>query len=236
LARRHELCAQWSAADAATDAAFWAMWSVIVGGLTMVAAVAAAFYARRAALETHRGATSAEAAVAAAKAATVAQLRPWIMIEAGPGNPFAFINDKAHATIEVTMKNMGKMAAQNVLCWAEMYVGGSVAERDEVVHRLRERIAAYRGSAVHHRRAIMPGGSARIAPDVNCEAHDREIYRVIVYLEYEFEGGEHPRESWAMFDVLQSQPSGRNKIILRANGNVPAPDVAIVDSGIGGAT
>ncbi len=57
--RRSDLCAQWKAADAAFDGAKWSYWQLILGfvglflgAITMGAAIAAAIYARRAAIAT----------------------------------------------------------------------------------------------------------------------------------------------------------------------------------------
>ena len=64
--RSSDLCAQWKAADAASEGARWAWWQVILGAagiclgtLTMAAAIAAAIYARRAAEEAGRSAKAA---------------------------------------------------------------------------------------------------------------------------------------------------------------------------------
>ncbi|MEA3000599.1 MAG: hypothetical protein QOK17_2432 [Sphingomonadales bacterium] len=69
--RRSDLCAQWKAADAADFAANVAYWiglgGILVAALTLAAAVAAALYARNAALETGKGAEAARNAVEAAR-------------------------------------------------------------------------------------------------------------------------------------------------------------------------
>lgn len=71
--RQSDLCAQWKAADAANLAAQVALWvgigGLLVGALTLGAAVAAALFARKAALETEKGAQAAMDAVEATKEA-----------------------------------------------------------------------------------------------------------------------------------------------------------------------
>lgn len=69
--RYSDLCAQWRAADAARESAFWtaasfwaAFFGLIVGAVTVSAAVAAALFARDAADHTKRSADAAEAALA----------------------------------------------------------------------------------------------------------------------------------------------------------------------------
>jgi hypothetical protein len=65
--RGSDLCAQWKAADAAADGAYWSwgqLWigavGLILGAVTMTAAIAAAFFAKSAADHTKRGADVAE--------------------------------------------------------------------------------------------------------------------------------------------------------------------------------
>lgn len=71
--RRSDLCAQWKAADAANLAAQVALrvgiGGLLVGALTLAAAVAAALFARKAALETEKGAQAAMEAVEATREA-----------------------------------------------------------------------------------------------------------------------------------------------------------------------
>lgn len=68
--RTSDLCAQWKAADSADMAATWTKWtglftglSALLGVLTLCAAVAAAMFAKEAAVETRRNADAADAAV-----------------------------------------------------------------------------------------------------------------------------------------------------------------------------
>lgn len=82
--RNSDLCAQWYAADSAYDASIWARrtgWftglGLIVGAITMAAAICAALFAKEAANHTRDG----------AKAAAMAVNRPWIkltVLEFGP--------------------------------------------------------------------------------------------------------------------------------------------------------
>lgn len=79
--RQSNLCAYWKAADAAYDAARWGWWQLIIGvvGLvlgaaTMAAAIAAAVYAKRAAVATERTVQIAEeAADGASEALSIAE-------------------------------------------------------------------------------------------------------------------------------------------------------------------
>ena len=74
--RSSDLCAQWKAADAAKDAAWWTFFAaittvvgVIIGGFTLIAAGFAAKYAKKAADHTQSGAQAALESVTATKEA-----------------------------------------------------------------------------------------------------------------------------------------------------------------------
>lgn len=83
--RNSDLCAQWEAADAAVDSATWAektyklgIIGTVLGAITMAAAIAAAFYARSAALHAggaHKAFISAERAILRIVSAGVANAR-----------------------------------------------------------------------------------------------------------------------------------------------------------------
>lgn len=67
---RDDLCAQWKAADAASSSASWSWWQMMIAGggllvgiVTMGAAIAAAIFARKAAVETEKSASAALDAV-----------------------------------------------------------------------------------------------------------------------------------------------------------------------------
>ena len=107
--RKSDLCAQWKAADAAYDAALWAWWQLILGGAglalgaaTMAAAIAAAVYAKRAAVAT-------EATVEIARSAAS---------EAGDALAIANRNAKAAASSAVVARKgleHAQLASRNQL-------------------------------------------------------------------------------------------------------------------------
>lgn len=93
--RNSDLCAQWKAADAAKDGAYWGWWQVLLGSggvviglFTLAAAATAAIYAKKAAIETEKGADAALGAVAQtmaaneiAEASAHRQLRAYIGVD-----------------------------------------------------------------------------------------------------------------------------------------------------------
>lgn len=122
--RQSELCAQWKAADAAIEAAqaAWYQFYLGVGGLlvglaTFIAAVAAAIFARKAAIETEKGAQAAIDAVGETKKANQIardsmknQLRPYLDIESVKPAKLT----ESDETVLVTLKNFGQTPAMKV--------------------------------------------------------------------------------------------------------------------------
>ncbi len=144
--RYSDLCAQWKAADAAKESANWtrrAFWlgvlGVIVGGLTLGAAAAAALYAKAAADAGRRAADSADKMVGEAVRTTEAaletvsltekignrQIRPFVSYEKGnleivgaPGKPGRFIN------IDAVFRNCGASPGVITATSTSIYVPG----------------------------------------------------------------------------------------------------------------
>lgn len=84
--RQSDLCAQWKAADAANKAADLTFWFGIIGSiigfLTLSAAVAAAWFARKAARHGERGSDAAEEGLAHMRKTSEMELRPYVhMVE-----------------------------------------------------------------------------------------------------------------------------------------------------------
>ncbi len=138
LDRNSDLCAQWKAADAAADAAQSSRdqvsigWiGLILGAITMGAAIAAAFYAKRAA--------------DVGKETIKLEYRPWLVIEARAV-------DKAHLDqngftifFEVSIRNVGNGVARSVfdsfghenICgcekgWESLFYEGKISEAKSI--------------------------------------------------------------------------------------------------------
>lgn len=116
--RASDLCAQWKAADAAKLAADVAWWVGVVGSfigsLTLGAAVYAAFYAKRAATETKRGADAAERAVTETQRIGEAQVRCYLSVT---GCWAAYYEKGVSICCEI--QNSGQSPAFNVRWHAE---------------------------------------------------------------------------------------------------------------------
>jgi hypothetical protein len=85
--RYSDLCAQWKAADAAAESAYWT-WATFLAGIvglcigtgTLIFAARAAYWAKEAAIETKRGAAASEMAVEETRRIGEAQVRCYISI------------------------------------------------------------------------------------------------------------------------------------------------------------
>lgn len=126
--RRSDLCAQWKAADSASEAAAWAGWTwwlglggVGIGIGTLGAAIAAAYFASEAARHTKAGAEAAHDAN-----------RPWLTVSAYPN----FVSTEGNPTFSLmlTIKNIGRAPAQNVRYEAEVIEGGKYGGDHEFFH------------------------------------------------------------------------------------------------------
>lgn len=149
--RQSDLCAQWHAADSAREAAIWTRrvgWftgiGLLIGAVTMGAAIAAAMFAKQAADHTRAGALSsakmvteaekttkaAADAVEVSRQAMIAQDRAWITVSATITKPLVFDDDSITTEIAVTYKNIGASPATNVsIIFANIYPSSSEASR-----------------------------------------------------------------------------------------------------------
>lgn len=127
--RASDLCAQWKAADAASSAAS-ATWlfgalGTLIGGLTLGAAAAAAYFARKAAVETEKGANAALEAVKETREANkIAErnaqrgMRPYLWPEAA----WFDIDENEAITAHVHIKNYGQTPAINSRGWIHTWI------------------------------------------------------------------------------------------------------------------
>lgn len=128
--RQSDLCAQWKAADAATESANWTLWTLIatgfglaIGGGTLFAAWRAAHWAKKAADHTETGATAAidaakesREANAIAREALVAGGRAWLKVDAAILGTLEITGDppEVRASIDLIITNVGSTPATDV--------------------------------------------------------------------------------------------------------------------------
>lgn len=151
--RNSDLCAQWKAADAATDSANWSWWQVLLGGggiaiglLTFAAAFKAAQYAKKAADETGRAADEAARSVDVTRRIGEAQARCYLSGVTGNFHVFG----TGRVTAGVVVKNTGQSPAVNLTWTAKLCViptGEGMQEFDGVTLRNAERVYSIGGGS-----------------------------------------------------------------------------------------
>lgn len=174
--RNSDLCAQWKAADAAAESATWtkvSAWiaasSAFVGVLTLGAAVAAAIFARAAAMHTEsaaiearRSADNAADANHIAQTSFVAQTRAWLSISC------ELVRDQKHTStndgrsgvffnVECKVFNHGASPATHVSFHAELsFNGGNMIEIEDRMNNYGENM---RSRGVATAEAVFPNAS-----------------------------------------------------------------------------
>ena len=142
-----DLCAQWKAADAAGDSANWAFASFLVAALTLIAAGAAAVYAKNAAKETKRSAEAAFSAVEAAQEANRIsadtadrQLRAYLYPSTGEISLSAG-EIVVSCPIRIPLRNTGATPATLVFYEIKSFVRSNWAKRQTFEHSRRMAVA-----------------------------------------------------------------------------------------------
>lgn len=138
-ARQTELCAQWKAANAAVQAANAADQTVIVGwigivlgGLTMCAAIAAAWFAAAAAAHTN-----------IANNITRDSQRAWITLEIEPRLIAPGAGDGLEFVINFIAKNIGQTAATHFDYEIDIIFKGQSEAPDELIARIDGRVKSW---------------------------------------------------------------------------------------------
>ena len=115
--RSSDLCAQWKAADASNSSAIWTertFWLVLagtlIGLLTLGAAIAAAFFAKKAADHTETGANATIAGNNQTIVSAERQDRAYLAVE--PGGVNRTKSDRAVG--DIVIRNIGRIPANNV--------------------------------------------------------------------------------------------------------------------------
>lgn len=128
------LCAEWKSADAAAEAANWAWWQMLIAGsglavgtATLIAAGAAACFARDAARHTETGANQARRGADIAANAT----RAWVVCEKIVlDGPIVFstvpgLGDRYQMSGKVVIRNNGAALAKSVMTQVDIAVNGA---------------------------------------------------------------------------------------------------------------
>ncbi|MNK31863.1 hypothetical protein D3C87_503070 [compost metagenome] len=173
--RSSDLCAQWKAADAASESAAWtarnfwlSLLGTVVGAGTLLAAFMAAIYAKHAAKEARRSADIA-------KDAFIASERAWLTVDLHAGSDLTF-----HPTggcslfVYLTIKNIGRTPALNVHTSMEM-----VPMRQDHVDEVEEFARRERKQNRSWSRTLLPGDSYDRKWGLGLDDHSASPYGTI---------------------------------------------------------
>lgn len=145
--------------------AAWAQ--VVVGALTLTAAVAAAFFAGRAARHTasaaneaKRSADAAEDSLISAKRVSNAELRPWVKIEARL-TAFEMTDDSLTIEYELTYSNIGPTVARNIRTKGSVVCASATKISDKIVEEYAKDFHRW----IKPRTALLPGDTLGYAAE-----------------------------------------------------------------------
>lgn len=200
-------------ADLAVQAAWTAFFQTIGGFLTLVAAGAAAIYARDAAAETRRGADAAHTAVQETRAAnSIAQSvdRPWVKIT-GIIEAIKSSNNFIQLRLHIVAQNVGRMAA------VDTQVEYNAIDVPKFINELESRIAQLESNdndALGYI-TVLPGDERSDNVSFTFELSSRTIYGeqkpriraiVLVVCRYKVPGETHFRHSTTAWLVRRVRP------------------------------
>jgi hypothetical protein len=209
--RDSDLCAQWKAADAATDAARWTYVGNWIGGLSgflVLIAIGLAYQANR-----------------IARSGVEAQLRAWITIKIAEVVGFRMVNDQPRFHIRTVVKNIGQTPAMEVSYYMSMAFG------DDPGAHLEETIKFFRTAKIAWKDAILfPRDKMERRNSCEHEGHPpAQITKIGLYVVamYQTVFSKQPRFTAHLYEIwdlrredgaidLKSPPYGEH-LRLRAN-------------------
>lgn len=217
--RKSDLCAQWQAADAAESSANATWWTVYLDGIgvalgivTMGAAIAAAYFAKRAADETQRSAKAAEDALAQAKH----EARAWLSITVEP-EKIVGSDHGVQFYFRITIKNVGGMVAQNMQFHFQIF-DARAGDR-----KIRRQIASWEKNRRIAESVVQPGESlSRSLWSAQAKRNfvwdDSTTDRIFhpglnVYVMYTVAGDDTPRHSSRNFTFAQRNVTTKGKSV-----------------------
>jgi hypothetical protein len=215
-----------------------ALAGLILGLLTLAAAGAAAFYARRAAIETERGADAAADAVKAStegnrlnREAFIADQRPWLSVEATAAGPIVWKGNAVEMKFLFVIENVGRTPALNVRIDVELRVELGSGRLDEEQRRLADEARArpaYMGHTVFPGRRleisyILEAGAAELAnASAAMGGSDLILPHILGCASYYSAFAEGSHQTGFIYEILRRWPDGSHRLVGRSGGDVPA--------------
>lgn len=205
----NDLIQQTRAADAAAaqvDLSVQAIWLSFIQTLavfmTLVAAIAAALYARRAA-------AAAKNTYELDKTVSAHVDRPWLCLNVTVCSDLKLVDQKTTTfKVDVHVENIGARPAHDVTTWVEMYRGTKIDTLDEVKSRVEKGVENIRTRAKSDLRTILPNRSIIIRAPQSLEIGFRYRARAIAYVKYKLPKGEEAF-SWEVFEYEYQGEDGK---------------------------
>lgn len=205
----NDLIQQTRAADAAAaqvDLSVQAIWlsfiQTLAGFMTLVAACAAALYARGAA-------AAAKDTYELDKAVSAHVDRPWLCLNVTVCTDLKLVDQKTTTfKVDVYVENIGASPAHDVTAWIEMYRGTKIDTLDEVKSQVENVIENIRMRAKSDLRTILPKRSIAIRAPQSLEIGFRFRARAIAYVKYKLPNGEEVF-SWEVFEYEYQGQDGK---------------------------
>lgn len=221
----NDLIQQTRAADAAAAQTTLAAQSVrlsfvqtLAAFLTLVAAAAAALYARRAA-------TAAKDTFDLDKAVSANVDRPWLSLSITIASDLALVDGKKTTfKVDVNVENIGNQPALNVTTWVEMYRGTKSDNLEEAKLKVEEIVAGMRSRAKLDYRTILPRRQIMVRAPQELEIGFRYRARALAYVKYTVPSGQEVF-SWEVFEYEYRDAGGRFVPIISSLAAVKQDDL-----------
>lgn len=214
----NDLIQQTRAADAATaqsDLAGQAAWLAFVqamgGFVTLVAAGAAAFYARQAA-------RAAEDTFDLAQTTSNHIDRPWLAIGLTVSDDLTVKNGETTFKVDASVENIGNRVATDVVTWVRIYQGTDVNLVENLASELAQLTNDMRSRAKADVRTVLPHRSLVTRAPQKLKLFAMSRVRAIAYTRYRLPSGDDAF-SWEVFEyeVVQSgkvRPLKSNDVVV----------------------
>lgn len=208
-------------ADLAGQATWLAFVQAIGGFVTLVAAGAAAWYAR------HAAEIAARSYRAERKRAKQLD-RPWICIDLQACSDLDTIGTTTKFRVNLQMHNTGAQVARNVLGWVEIFEGaGGVEKAKKDVEARIERIwnSRLEKNGGENLRTILPNRSSTVActQEIQLKTKSSSV-RAVAWVKYLLPSGE-TGTAWEVFEYCVAKPNQPLRAVTGADQKVPMAEL-----------
>lgn len=222
----NDLIQQTRAADAAVaqvklaGQATWLSFVQTLGGfLTLVAAGAAAWYARQAA-------DAAKKTYDHQKESSAHVDRPWLCLDVTVCEDLELVGNETYFKVDVQVHNIGTRPAHRVTTWIEIYQGVSMDLLDQARARVEAAIEQMQLRARPDVRTVLPNRSIVVRAPQELTLAPRMKVRAIAYTKYELPSGDEAY-TWEAFEYEVADATGARRPIRSNDALIPKDDMRV---------